>query len=509
MDECRDQEEDFTTTAEITGGMHTIQIEHYDSWWTAGLSINWRKRPERHVPQPQIIPNIPLNTDHINSPLGSNTVEVNYYQTRWLFVNAMKRASHWLTQCSDWGENACTPQAPASSWDTQEQQQLDLDENGWVRSLPAADSTTQYRWVSKYMYLHAGDHYPAGQYIVLYDGEGTLQYDLDAVKNEALSVPGRDVVDVNNPTNDGIMVSIMTTDPEQNGNYIRNIRVILPGGLCNNNTFEYCDQTACNLAESNCSRFENNYDTQIFHPRYLQSMRRYNTVRMMNLLSINEGSVSNLAESPKLTDHRWSTFSGIPIEIILNLSHRLNSNIWLTMPARTNDEYMSEFARQALTTLNADQHIYLEYHNEIWNPGMPFNVAGSWIESRGQEEWPDELLRQTHGLPDDFVIDGYVKRLNWYGKRSVEMCNLWKDIWRQSPDGDQSARITCVMSGHLGSEWTSRQMLECPLWAETTGQSCASSIDAYAVGAYFGYYTGTQVHENQILEWLQESSKYL
>ena len=324
------------------------------------------------------------------------------------------------------------------------------------------------------------------------------------MKNEALSVPGRDVVDVNNPTNDGIMVSIMTTDPEQNGNYIRNIRVILPGGLCNNNTFEYCDQTACNLAESNCSRFENNYDTQIFHPRYLQSMRRYNTVRMMNLLSINEGSVSNLAESPKLTDHRWSTFSGIPIEIILNLSHRLNSNIWLTMPARTNDEYMSEFARQALTTLNADQHIYLEYHNEIWNPGMPFNVAGSWIESRGQEEWPDELLRQTHGLPDDFVIDGYVKRLNWYGKRSVEMCNLWKDIWRQSPDGDQSARITCVMSGHLGSEWTSRQMLECPLWAETTGQSCASSIDAYAVGAYFGYYTGTQVHENQILEWLQQ-----
>ena len=504
LDEWRDQDERFQLTAMLTEGIHTVRVEYFDSWWVAGVAVDWRRKPGRHVPGPQVVPYIPLNTDNANSPLGTNTVDVNYYQTRWLFVDAMKRASHWLTQCADWMADGCSPQAPASSWDTQEQAQLDLDENGWVRSLPAADdANVQYRWVSKYMYLNAGGHYPAGRYTVLYDGEGTLEYDLDAVKNNALSVPGRDVFEVNNPTDMGIMVMIMATDPEQTGNYIRNIRVILPGGLCDNNTFSYCDQAACDTQGASCTRFEDVYEAQIFHPRYLQSMRRYKAVRLMNLLSITEGSVANLAGSPKLTDHRWSTFSGVPIEIVLDLPKRLNADAWITIPARTDNDYVAEFARQALATLHPTQNVYLEYHNEVWNPGMPFEMAGSWVEARGQEEWPDATLRALFDLPDDFVVEGVVKRLNWYGKRSVEICHIWKNIWRQSESGDQSSRILCTMSGQMGSEWATRQALDCPLWAETTGQTCASSMDVLAVGSYFGYYLGTQLHENQIMAWLQ------
>jgi hypothetical protein len=44
----------------------------------------------------------------------------------------------------------------------------------------------------------ANGYYPAGKYVVLYDGRGTLTYGFDA--SLVSSSPGRDVINVSNPS---------------------------------------------------------------------------------------------------------------------------------------------------------------------------------------------------------------------------------------------------------------------------------------------------------------------
>lgn len=84
------------------------------------------------------------------------------------------------------------------------------------------------------------------------DGEGVIEYNHPAQKIDELSVPGRDVVEIKQPSTDGFYVSIKETDPNNTGEYLRNIRIILPGGLCHNDTFSYCDELQCKEPELIC-----------------------------------------------------------------------------------------------------------------------------------------------------------------------------------------------------------------------------------------------------------------
>ena len=70
--------------------------------------------------------------------------------------------------------------------------------------------------------------YPPGQYTVLYSGQGTLEYWSGAARNDALSAPGRDVLDVD-PAAGGIGINLTAVDA---GDPLREIRVIMPGGAC-------------------------------------------------------------------------------------------------------------------------------------------------------------------------------------------------------------------------------------------------------------------------------------
>ncbi|WP_163834541.1 hypothetical protein [Spartinivicinus ruber] len=77
--------------------------------------------------------------------LGINIAELSYWSTEWFSVDAFKLANdEWLTQCRGWGDAACKPPSPASPWNTQEQAVLNVDENGWVKSLPDENDDNIY-----------------------------------------------------------------------------------------------------------------------------------------------------------------------------------------------------------------------------------------------------------------------------------------------------------------------------------------------------------------------------
>jgi hypothetical protein len=84
--------------------------------------------------------------------------------------------------------------------DTNEEKYVNLDANGWPITLNSVNEPTTQQFNSLGVLFVLGmpntanGIYPGGQYIVLYDGQGTLSYGFDAAL--VRRSPGRDVINV-------------------------------------------------------------------------------------------------------------------------------------------------------------------------------------------------------------------------------------------------------------------------------------------------------------------------
>ncbi|MDJ0689134.1 MAG: cadherin-like domain-containing protein, partial [Xenococcaceae cyanobacterium MO_188.B32] len=224
-------------------------------------------------------------------PLGTNLHRLAAWSPQLPFLNAFKSARQWIPQ--NWGVTKNNEDKYEYVWDTGEFTQLELDENGWVKSLPAPEDEPEYSSVGTLLFRNVGS-YPGGKYVVLYEGEGTIEYALDAQKDESASTPGRDVIDVN-PSNAGIWLRITSTDPNDTGDYLRNIRV-LP------EEYEYADY-------------------QVFNPVFLEKIQPFNTIRFMDWMFTNNSKQSEWSERPVPES---SIFSGemASLEKMVELANR-------------------------------------------------------------------------------------------------------------------------------------------------------------------------------------------
>ncbi|TAN65666.1 MAG: hypothetical protein EPN17_15975 [Methylobacter sp.] len=427
------------------------------------------------------------NADNTASPVGINIRDLRYWGTEIPTVDFFKRAGNgenglWLTQCK-WIQGV-------NCWNTHEQAQLDLDQDGWPRSLPTADASAQYRFVSTILAmstdtLHPGK-YPAGRWTVLYDGEGSLSYGWDAVRNAAASTQGSDVFDIATP-HSGFFISIIATDPNQTGNYLRNIRVIPPGGTCNRDPFSFAaDVSDC---PDSYRAFTETYQTEPFYPLFLNDLRPFSAIRYVRFTDVINDQTIHWQDRPKLSNISWGYSStlkagGAPIEVALDIANSLDASPWLEIPARADDDYVSQFAQLAKARLTTTRPIYLEYYNEAWNSNYPYGVNGDWIKQQGIARWP------TSSASD------FTKQINWFGMRSKEICAIWKREF-----ADQPGRVRCVMGAQAANSWVADQALSCPLHAaEAGGTACdtVAGIDAIAIAPYIGGHVANPVLQNQI-----------
>lgn len=381
-----------------------------------------------------------------NSPLGTNLDGVVDYSTSYNFTDAMKQSRSWITADT----------SGAGVFDTDDRACLDLDENGYVRSLtPQASnsgcSTPSYNAVSTLFFF--GDfpgHYPSGRYIVTYDGQGDISYHFAAVRNVALSTPGRDVLDVNANAG-GWMLRINAIAA---GNHPRNIHVWMPG-------FD-----------------EHSGPSQLFHPDFLTLIRRNKVLRFMDWMGTNNSSQQEYADRPQLADVRWSE-GNMPLEVMVELANRSDAHPWFTLPHRASDDYMTRFAQDVKRLLRPDLRVYVEYSNEVWNGQFS---QGAYVEAQGDAAYGNQG-------------SGFDRRLNWYGQRSAQLCDLWKSAFDA-----QAGRVVCVLGAQAANAYTLTQAADCPLW--TAGRPCsAHGFDAAAIAPYFGGYLGHPNHAATVQTW--------
>ena len=370
--------------------------------------------------------------------VGSNLSSIDYFSSQLPFVNEFKSSQNWLTQTQ-------------KKWDTKEEHLLDKDSHGWVKSLPADETRADYTKVSTLLFRDHGNYLP-GTYFVLYEGEGKIEYKFDAKKNEVLSTVGRDVIEVN-PSTSGILVSITSTDPHQTGDYIRNIRVV--------------HETYQSVA-----------NREIFNPKFLENIQPFDTLRFMDWMKTNNSEQKNWVDRPKPTDARYSDV-GMPVEIMVELANRTDTNPWFTMPHQATDEYVTNFARYVRDHLKPNLKVYVEYSNEAWN--WQFQQT-KWIDRQAKQEWSDSDLN----------------RFDWYSRRTTEIVQIWDEVF----DRD-SERVIGVMASQAANVWIGERILDYK-WSNTSLSHSDTGIDAIAIAPYFGGYIGNPKNENELESWTKE-----
>jgi hypothetical protein len=364
--------------------------------------------------------------------LGTNLLGVTYYSPQTPFVDVMKSASPWIS-------------GDAATWDNA--LPLDVDVRGWVRSLLPGQ-------IARTLMLLA-ERYPAGRYQVRYKGQGSFGFGQAARVVPGSERPGELMVDVA-PESGGLFLYIMATDP---ADYLRDIEVLMPGGVCERDPFTH----AASAAECGARRYLpfSEYSASIvFYPAFAERLRSYGALRFMDWFAANGGRrgpnpVKQWAERTPLAQRTWATETGVPPEVILALANRLGAHAWLNIPHQSDDAYARGLAELVRERLDPALGVYVEYSNELWNPIFP---QSAYAAAQGAAQLPAIDAMQYHAL------------------RTRNAGQLFQSVLG-------APRVVTVLAAQATNPWTARRGMDYLTQRFGAG---ASGIEAIAIAPYFG-----------------------
>lgn len=341
--------------------------------------------------------------------VGQNLERLGPAGRTWVFVDVFKTANDWSAQNLNGTPWVGTP--------------LDVDSLGWPRSLQPNQAA-----VTRILQAMAG-HYPAGQYVALYDGTGTVDFGGDA--SVVSTTPGRVVLQIT-PSPTGFtrirITSTSVADP------IRNIRVIMPG-------------------------FESSYATQVFHPAFLSRLSPFKVIRFLNWTLTNNSTITSWSQRTRPESATQGGVAGVAPEYMVALCNRLGADAWVNIPHLADDDYVIQWAQLLRDSMAPDLRIFVEHSNELWGTFQQSDYA------------------RAQGLALGLSSDPNTAALRWNAQRSVHLFALFDSVFA----GDR--RVVRVLAGLHPNPTLGVAMLD---W-----QNAYQHADVYATAPYFGGQLGS------------------
>ena len=447
--------EDRGTIRLAAGQKYDLKLEYYENGGQAVSKLLWSSASQgkQIVPQSQLFSGGQLTQNPSSQPLnppvtppvtipgsqpatqnpsstpltkstsiiGTNLNGVTDYTTEWPFVDAFKVARPWISQ------------RPGAAFG--EGGKLNLTAEGWVASLEPGQT-------AETVIYDNGSHYPAGQYTLLYEGEGSFEFGFNSAKIVS-QTPGRMVLDIT-PQETGIWLKITGVNA---ANPLRNMHLIMPG-------------------------FEKTYEQQPFHPLFLERLSKFTTLRFMDWQNTNNSDVKEWADRPLTSSPTQGTLRGAALEYMISLSNTLHIDPWFSIPHQASDDYVRQFALLVRDRLDPSLKVHIEYSNEVWNP--QFDQAG-YARDQGK----------ALGLADD----DFLAQLRYYSQRSVEIFKIWEGVF-----GGHD-RLVRVMASQAVNTYVGEQELS---WKDAYKQT-----DEYAIAPYF--YTDDLLDPAKVNETLRKN----
>lgn len=324
--------------------------------------------------------------DNLETPkarLGINLSGPADWNSELPFLDAFRLSRPWISQRegAEWGKGP----------------ELSLDEHGWVQRLEAGC------FVETTMMTDCPGAVPLGQWTVLYQGRGTIQFSgasLETISSE----PGKIVIHVKQ--SNGFFLQVRETDASD---YIREIQVLPPG------------ITAAQVKSNP------------WNPRFLSRWQGMSCLRFMDFAHTNNSNQKNWSQRPKLKDATWA--GSIPIEMMCDLANRLSAEPWFCIPHEADDEYVTKFASLVKKELKNDQRVWVEYSNEVWN--------GQFAQHR---------YAADQGLELGFAKEPWEAAWRYTAHRSVEIFKIWERVF------GGTKRLCRVLPSQAANSYVSEQI---------------------------------------------------
>ncbi len=330
------------------------------------------------------------------SPIGINANEIFEQDSSIPFVDLMRVATpfHENIRCRA-KDKPCLTSA-----------KVEYDKQGWPKKL---NGGTAGVFFLRNVQLAA---LPAGEFSVLYDGEGKIEYlhNIDVISQKA----SIDKITFTERA-DGFMTAALKIVESNPDKPLRNIRILMPGGICNDDPYhQVADKSACK-AEATFLSFEKHYAKILFNPDYLNFMKDFSVIRFMPMSGITRNPHTTWNKRPKMDEPTWGGIygsRGAPLEVQIELANRLKADPWLNVPHGADDDYITKFATYVHKHLNPTLMPHIEYTNEAWNSNF---VHNEYMQKMGIAEKLDQ----------DALMAGY----KYYAKRSVVFFKIWEDVY--------------------------------------------------------------------------------
>lgn len=376
--------------------------------------------------------------------MGINLSSVSYWSTELPFKDLFKHSQPWVSQMQGKAYGSGGP--------------LALSADGWIKWLfPGQSATT--------LMCRGNGNYPAGKYIMEYEGAGEKRLLFDAATGnlaavESSSPSGKKLsFNIHHPSSRGIGLVVKQVDALEP---LQGIHIVH-------------------------SDYYQDFKSHPFQPAFLERWAGFRVIRFMDWMRTNNSVVKTWKDRPTPEMQTQGGDRGVALEYMIQLANTLHADPWFCMPHMADDDYVRRFASMVKQDLDPDLNVYVEYTNEAWNTMFAQNT---WCRKRGR----------AMGLSRDAVQAG----LFYYAKRAGEMFDIWESCFDETNDkidkdsafkhkdskhGEKNKRLFRVLSSQFSNPWTARQVLR----YVTVGDNA----DALAVAPYFGGALGRNAHRGK------------
>jgi hypothetical protein len=188
-----------------------------------------------------------------------------------------------------------------------------LDEQGWPTSIPSPIEKITNVWA------WGRDEYGSaqiwgGDYVLRYDGEGSL--DVSGRVSDVVRTDGE--IRFTHEGTGNWWLSIIETDPNNTGNYIRNISVI---------------------KEEHVPLYEAG---AVFNLDWIALINDARQIRFMDWMRTNNSEISRWSEMTPYDNFTWTP--AVPLKVQVRLANEIGADPWFNIPFLADDDFVRQFA---------------------------------------------------------------------------------------------------------------------------------------------------------------------
>ncbi|MHC4837566.1 MAG: InlB B-repeat-containing protein [Planctomycetota bacterium] len=351
--------------------------------------------------------------------LGTNLEAVVDWTEQWVWVDQMRFAREWMTR-----------EVGTTDWVSDMEAEIPLDAQGWPTELPFTASDGRDHFVHTMVPV-----FVPGTHTVLVDGSGEIGFAGAHVAPSIQLTGGTTTlqVPVAVDNEDWLFIRVYSSSAAEP---VRNIRVVMPG-------------------------FESTYDTEPFHPLFLDRLAPFQVLRMMDFGQTNHSPLETWADRREPDAYTQAGDYGIALEWMADLANESGRDAWICIPHRADDGYVREAARLLRDRLDPSLKLHVEYSNETWN-GL----------------FDQTFYVQDQGMALQLSSDRWLAGQMYVVQRSAQ---VWRIFEEEFVD---DSRLVKVIATQSANPLVTRQRLDA--LNDVRLNPYAVMPDALAIAPYFG-----------------------